>query len=504
MDDGTATTADSSSLLKNPTVSEHTLQLLLTASDTSSLENSLESLTETAKSHGGRSELASKKVLAAVLEVLEHHNHNHDIIALCFKLLRNLCAGDIENQNSFIEHNGVAVVSDILRSEVGSSSSSYSLGLVRWGIQVLANVCLAGREHQRAVWEELYPEGFVLLARVSSKETCDPLCMVIYTCCDGNPEWFQILSSYDGWPVMAAIVRTASSAGFAEDWLKLLLSRICLEESQLPVLFPKLEYVDDPLGEEDTESKDGQFSSEQAFLLRILSEILSERLEDVTIATDTALFVYGIFKKSIRILEHAGRGKSGLPSGSPEVDVLGYSLTILRDICAQDNARGNRDDAESVVDVLFSYGFIELLLSLLRDLEPPTTIRKVMKQFENQDGIGASSSSLKPCPYRGFRRDIVAVIGNCAYRRKHAQNEIRQQNGILLLLQQCVIDEDNPFLKEWGIWCVRNMLEGNEENRRVVEQLEYQGTAEVPELAALGLRVEVDRSTMRAKLVNVT
>ncbi|KAL1360292.1 hypothetical protein AAHE18_04G167400 [Arachis hypogaea] len=455
MDDGTATTADSSSLLKNPTVSEHTLQLLLTASDTSSLENSLESLTETAKSHGGRSELASKKVLAAVLEVLEHHNHNHDIIALCFKLLRNLCAGDIENQNSFIEHNGVAVVSDILRSEVGSSSSSYSLGLVRWGIQVLANVCLAGREHQRAVWEELYPEGFVLLARVSSKETCDPLCMVIYTCCDGNPEWFQILSSYDGWPVMAAIVRTASSAGFAEDWLKLLLSRICLEESQLPVLFPKLEYVDDPLGEEDTESKDG-------------------------------------------------RGKSGLPSGSPEVDVLGYSLTILRDICAQDNARGNRDDAESVVDVLFSYGFIELLLSLLRDLEPPTTIRKVMKQFENQDGIGASSSSLKPCPYRGFRRDIVAVIGNCAYRRKHAQNEIRQQNGILLLLQQCVIDEDNPFLKEWGIWCVRNMLEGNEENRRVVEQLEYQGTAEVPELAALGLRVEVDRSTMRAKLVNVT
>jgi len=35
--------------------------------------------------------------------------------------------------------------------------------------------------------------------------------MVIYTCCDGNPEWFRKLSSDDGWPVMAEIVRTTSS-----------------------------------------------------------------------------------------------------------------------------------------------------------------------------------------------------------------------------------------------------------------------------------------------------
>ena len=288
-------------------------------------------------------------------------------------------------------------------------------------------------------------------------------------------------------------------AGFGEDWLKLLLSRVCLEESQLPGLFPKLRYVDDPVGE-DTESKDGQFLSEQAFLLQILSEILNEQIEDITISKDVALFVYGIFKKSIGVLEHAVRGKSGLPSGSAAVDVLGYSLTILRDICAQDNVRGNREGAQSVVDVLLSYGLIELLLSLLGDLEPPAIIRKGIKQFENQDGASRSS---KPCPYKGFRRDIVAVIGNCVYRRKHVQDEIRQRNGILLLLQQSVIDEDNPFLKEWGIWSVRNMLEGNEENKRVVDELKFQESIDAPEIAALGLRLEVDQRTGRAKLVNV-
>ncbi|KAG5008446.1 hypothetical protein JHK85_026988 [Glycine max] len=411
--------------LEHP-ISDDILQLLFEVSNSSNLEKSLEILIQNAKSDSGRLELASKKILPA--------------------LLRNLCAGEAANQDSFLELNGVAVVCSVLRSEAASSGPDH--GLVRWGLQVLANVSLAGKQHQCAVWEELCLDGFVSLARLGTKETCDPLCMVIYTCCDGNPEWFKRLSSEDGRLVMAEIVRTASSA----------------------------------------------------FLLRILSEILNERLKDVTVSKDVALFVFGIFKKSIGVLEHATRGKSGLPSGFVGVDVLGYSLTILRDVCAQDGVRGNTEDSNDVVDVLLSYGLIVLLLCLLGALEPPAIIRKGLKRCEKEDG---ASCSIKPCPYKGFRRDIVALIGNCVYRRKHAQDEIRHRNGILLLLQQCVTDEDNPFLREWGIWSVRNMLEGNNENQKVVAELEIQGSADVPEITSLGLRVEVDQRTRRAKLVNI-
>lgn len=291
--------------------------------------------------------------------------------------------------------------------------------------------------------------------------------------------------------------------GFEEDWLKLLLSRICLEESHFPMLFSKLCPVGRSGNYENIEFKDDVFVSEQTFLMDIVSEILSEQINEMTVSSDVALCVLGILRKTARVLDSVCRCKSGFSAGSSAMNILKYSLTILREICARDGQKSsNEHGSVDFVDLLVSSGLLEMLLCLLRDLEPPAIIRKAIKQGENQDGV--ASYPPKPSPYRGFRRDLVAVIGNCAYRRKHVQNEIRERNGILLLLQQCVTDEENPFLREWGIWCVRNLLEGNVENQQVVAELELQGSIDVPEIAGLGLRVEVDQKTRRAKLVNVS
>lgn len=253
---------------------------------------------------------------------------------------------------------------------------------------------------------------------------------------------------------------------------------------------------------EDSNSRDDTFSSEQAFLLEIVSEIVNERIEEIIVPNEFALCVLGIFTKSIGLVDFYARGTPSLPTSSSAINVLGYSLSILRDICAREDPAGSSSvNCADLVDSLQSHGLIEMFLSLLRDLEPPAIIRKAMRQGENQEGTSAKSA--KTCPYIGFRRDLVAVIGNCAYRRKHIQDEIRERDGILLLLQQCVADEDNPFSREWSIWCVRNLLEGNAENQKVVADLELQGSINVPELTDLGLKVEVDKNTRRAKLVNV-
>lgn len=472
---------------------ENIVQPLLMASNCSSIEMSLEKLIDISKTVEGRLDLASLNIISQVLRLCLSvlYPVGHQILSLSLKLLRNLCAGEIRNQNSFLEKNGAEVVSTIINS-VGPTSDN-NVGIVRLALQLLANFVLAGGEHRRSVWCQFFPHGFLNIAGVRSRETCDPLCMVIYTCCAGDDALLTALcDEHQGLNVVIEIVRTASMADLAESWFKLLLSRICLEESYIASVFFKL----DPANAADAIPASGHFVSEQAFVLSTLSEILNERRDDLAVTPDFALHILGILKRAAAGVDFSTRGKSGLPTGSTLVDILGYSLTILRDICACDHRTGLKDD--DAVAVLVSSRLIELLLSFLSSLEPPAIIQKATKHHQ----VGSTTGRIACCPYKGYRRDIVAVLGNCAYGRKQVQDEIRKKNDIVLLLQQGVTDEDNPFLREWGIWAARNLLEGNEENQRVVADLELQRSLDVPELARLGLRVEVDPLTHRAKLVN--
>lgn len=245
------------------------------------------------------------------------------------------------------------------------------------------------------------------------------------------------------------------------------------------------------------------FSNEQAYLLGVLSASLNQQTDAIFVSEEWAHCVFDILKKAHGTVDFISRGKLGLPTGVPAIDVLGYSIIILRDICAQNGLWiPMKDGSVNIVDSLLSSGLLELLLNILRELEPPEIIRKCTPRGENQDS-SRTHESMKKCPYKGFRRDIVAVIANCLYRRKHAQDEIRERNGILLLLQQCVTEDDNPFLREWGFWLGRNLVEGNKENEQEIAELALQGTVDVPELTRLGLQVVVNEKTGRPKIINI-
>ncbi|XP_050203466.1 uncharacterized protein LOC126653584 [Mercurialis annua] len=488
--------AGDSKAMEELSLPEDVIQPLFEIAKSFDLKEALQILVKISRIDDGRADLASKNVLPLVLKLCQSipYSSGCDHLALCLKLLRNLCAGNVTNQSLFVALNGPRIVSAFF-----SSVPEPDHGIIRFGLQVLANVCLAGREHQQAIWRCFFPDDFSAIAKVRSQGTCDPLCLVLYVCCDGNASLLVELCGDKGLPIVGEIVRTASMVSFRENWFKNIVSWICLDELHFRKLFSIL-YSGCDSEESDSDGK--LFSTEQAFFLSIMSEIINERLMEIAVSIDFASCVFGILKKSIGIVGSVSRGKSVLPTGNAAVDVLGYSLTILRDICAQPRKDNLDDDLADVVDTILSYGLLELLVVVLRDLEPPVIIKRAIKQSDNQEET--PSESYSPCPYKGFRRDVVAVIGNCAFQRKSVQDEIRQKNGMLLMLQQCVTDEDNPFLREWGIWCVRNLLEGNVENQKTVAELELQGTVDVAELSGLGLRVEVDPNTRRAKLVNMS
>ncbi|KAL6519159.1 hypothetical protein OROGR_018479 [Orobanche gracilis] len=505
---------------------DNILEPLFVASGTSVLNKALECLIETAKTSDGRIDLASKHILLPVLELVRYPSQiSVQDLFLSIKLLRNLCAGEIKNQNLFISQNGVELLSTL----VSSGSNNGTLSLV---LQVLGNVSLAGEQYCGLVWRQFFPHRFLDIAKVRSTEACDPLCMVIYTCSEGSNERSAEMYGDSGQQITVEIIRTATigkylvdykgwlqklplqfdlttekqltfritkipegcfsakiMSGFRQDWGKLLLSRICIEEPYFTSIFSKL-----------PEAVETGNSNEKVFLLSILLEILNEQVGDIVISNDFCLCIFEILKSAVGIVDFGTRGKLPFPTGCTNIDIIGYTLSVLRDISARDRKVSNGDKKDDTVDMLVAAGLIKFLINLLREVEPPALIRRAMMNsgVKNETRL----QNYKCCPYRGFRRDIIAVIANCSYGKKNVQDEIREENGIFLLLQHCVNDEENPFLREWGIWLKRTIFSENIENSLLVADLNLRECADCPEISRLGLRVQVDPKTHRLKLVN--
>lgn len=151
------------------------------ATQSNSLKQTLEALIASSRTTDGRASLASREILPAVLHLTRSipYSSSRDYFLLCLILLRNLCAGDLLNQNSFVDNDGITIITNTFTTVLQLNPD---FEVVRIGLQVLANVSLAGQKHQLAIWGHCFPDVFVALAGVKSKLTCDPLCMLVYTC----------------------------------------------------------------------------------------------------------------------------------------------------------------------------------------------------------------------------------------------------------------------------------------------------------------------------------
>lgn len=456
------------------------------------VEGTLENLLEASKKQADRSRLAITGTLVKLLRSIPTALPVD--LLLILRILRNLCAGEESNQTSFLNNNGSIIVDSVLGSPLATMETR------RAGLQLLGNVSLAGEEHRAAVWASLFPMRFLELARVREPGICDTLCMVLDTCCSskgGRRRLEELCIDVKGIHIMPEIIRTALTGGYQEEWLEWLVTKICIEESHFSQLFQMLGPAAD--GHDYAEKNYTLFTPTQAFLLELLSKCLSERPAEVIIACDFALIILKILKEASDATDFSSRGTLALPTGFPTTDVLGYTLMILRDTCAWEDP--SLAYFASPVDSLISAGLVDIVLSFLQELEPPLIIRR---SIDNTRGEKIITEGKKVCPYKGFRRDLVSIIGNCLYRKKQVQDKIRKWNAIPLLLQQCVTDDDNPFQREWGLLTIRNLLEGNEENQRYVAELKLQDSVNTPEISGLGLKVEVDKNTGRLKLVNIS
>ncbi|KAG0496874.1 hypothetical protein HPP92_001565 [Vanilla planifolia] len=243
-------------------------------------EENLEKLLQVSKTAEGRSRLATAGTLAVLLRRLSTILPV-DLLPV-LRILRNLCAGEAANQDAFLHLGGPAVVETVLFSPLANLEAR------RIGLQLLGNFALAGEVHRAAVWGSFYPARFLELATIREPRVCDPLCMVLDTCCSsegGRRRFEELCDDERGLPIVVEIIKTACAGGYEEEWLEWLVTKICIEEPYLLLLFQKLA------------SSMYDYGKTEAVLLKLLSKSLSNRPVEISLSNDFALSILKIFRK---------------------------------------------------------------------------------------------------------------------------------------------------------------------------------------------------------------
>ncbi|KTW25751.1 hypothetical protein T552_03364 [Pneumocystis carinii B80] len=113
--------------------------------------------------------------------------------------------------------------------------------------------------------------------------------------------------------------------------------------------------------------------------------------------------------------------------------------------------------------LLLKNDLLKNLINLLQSIHDYSISQNKTSKTLNND------SNKITFPY--FKRDIIQLLSTLCFKNKKVQDDIRELHGLELILSQCRIDDENPYLKEYAIFCLRNVLEDNEENKELLRNM---------------------------------
>ncbi|CDO54388.1 conserved hypothetical protein [Geotrichum candidum] len=116
---------------------------------------------------------------------------------------------------------------------------------------------------------------------------------------------------------------------------------------------------------------------------------------------------------------------------------------------------------------------------------------KLGEYVQAQTSETAESHTAQHTKFPLVKARIITLLGILTMGNRAVQDEIRERQGLELVLSNCIIDIHNPFIKERAIICLRYLLENNPENQAFVAKLEAKSTVTEEALDEAGLETEI-------------
>jgi len=116
---------------------------------------------------------------------------------------------------------------------------------------------------------------------------------------------------------------------------------------------------------------------------------------------------------------------------------------------------------------------------------------KMMHDTEKSNGSlhKKDSEIIEDSPINGFKCNLVRLIGNLTYRNKANQDEVRECDGIEIILDCSPIDLRNPMITQWVVVATRNLCENNPANQELISQLDKKGVMDKLTLSKNGIDI---------------
>ncbi|XP_061662905.1 ataxin-10 [Syngnathoides biaculeatus] len=393
------------------------------------------------------------------------------LAAECFRALRNSCVQSARNQSLLRELGYIDVSVQLLKflhttlkSEDGVFES------LRCGIQFLGNLAVGNQLCKEDIWRLSFPGLLLPLLNLDDEKTVSYASMVLHTCLDEAKvgELAELQNIQLALRVME-LCRTQPEL----DWTVLIATQHFLKSSAL------------------VENMYSAMSpSERLTLLELISAQLSGgESVDSGIPAGVGRFLASCFQ------EGCGAVLSLATGSASNDEVLQEALTVislLDVLCEMTSHQGQ---------FMFLQDHPDLLVTTIELLKQVHTIGKSSKNiFSSAQNFDALVDEEKDpsiqSPVISFKAHLIRLVANLCYTHSTNQNKVRELEGIPLILDNCRIDSNNPFISQWSILAIRNLFDHNLKNQELLASLERRGDADYSALRDLGFRVEERDGTL--------
>jgi hypothetical protein len=112
--------------------------------------------------------------------------------------------------------------------------------------------------------------------------------------------------------------------------------------------------------------------------------------------------------------------------------------------------------------------------------------------------VAPSDVLVRSTPYL-FKSNIIRLISSLCHHNRSWQDALGGP-AVYACMNHSVLDDWNPLMREYSVLALRNLLEGHEENQKIVSQLRMEGIANKEQLQQNGIEADIDPNTGKVRV----